>query len=357
MKKKLRFRDLSNGEWFWFESILHWWARTSMAHGPWKKIGPRVYQDEYGNRFKVGSINAPVFRGKEMPSDAFTKNPYRSEHSCRLIKPRKGDHARITRGGVGIVLQRTPKGTMEAQALRYPIDSFTRREAMESCRRRGGMFEAARDNPGLSNQEKILLSAFKSYARLRSHDIPGHMSTVVADLEGKGLIHAVPGMRMTWELTPKGRRFDPYKENPELPASGLLDMAVARSIVREVMEDMPDSHGKRRLEKAIREMEQGLNRIEQSHKGHIDFENPPVEMSRYRENDPGDIHVDIGSHNPPAMEVYRHALQIRAKKKDGRKYYHNFKPGARVLGLSDGSILIKSDKGLPLWKMFPKGGK
>jgi hypothetical protein len=131
----------------------------------------------------------------------------------------------------------------------------------------------------------------------------------------------------------------PGLHNPPLPASALLDLGVARSLVREVYEDMHKAYTEadphvRKLERAIFMLQGAMDRLEMSHRGQVDFSNPPE-----------------------STEVYRNILEIRAKKKNGLKYVHKFKPGSRVFGLPDGSILVKNDKGLPLWKNFPKGAK
>jgi hypothetical protein len=61
--------------------------------------------------------------------------------------------------------------------------------------------------------------------------------------------------------------------------------------------------------------------------------------------------------------VYSQLLRIEAKKgqrhrcdaecvKAGHSYYHDFKPGAVIYGLTDGSIHIVGNRGQRLWKMF-----
>lgn len=60
------------------------------------------------------------------------------------------------------------------------------------------------------------------------------------------------------------------------------------------------------------------------------------------------------SKNPPEelTEIYRNIIEIRAEKKDGRKYRHPFGRGSSIYGLSDGSILVRNRKGKRLWKNF-----
>ena len=55
--------------------------------------------------------------------------------------------------------------------------------------------------------------------------------------------------------------------------------------------------------------------------------------------------------------IYDHLTRIEARKGKhsmfpGERYYHNFKPGAMVIGLPNGDLLIKSSKGKKLWKKF-----
>ena len=58
-----------------------------------------------------------------------------------------------------------------------------------------------------------------------------------------------------------------------------------------------------------------------------------------------------------AVEIYDDILAIEAKKGKkslfkNEKFRHDFKKGAQVLGLDDGSILIRSKRGKKLWKTF-----
>lgn len=61
--------------------------------------------------------------------------------------------------------------------------------------------------------------------------------------------------------------------------------------------------------------------------------------------------------NPPATEIYRNIVEIRAQKADGKLYRHPFGKGSTIWGLPNGTLLIKSRKGKRLWKNFPKGRK
>lgn len=60
--------------------------------------------------------------------------------------------------------------------------------------------------------------------------------------------------------------------------------------------------------------------------------------------------------NPPTV-IYENIEAIDAEKGDDslwpkEKFRHEFKRGTQVLGMKDGSILIKSKKGKKLWKEF-----
>ncbi len=63
-------------------------------------------------------------------------------------------------------------------------------------------------------------------------------------------------------------------------------------------------------------------------------------------------------HNPPGELIYDRLLEIHAQKQHGKfkgeNFVHSFKTGtsAQVLGLNDGSLLIRSTKGKKLWKKF-----
>jgi hypothetical protein len=63
------------------------------------------------------------------------------------------------------------------------------------------------------------------------------------------------------------------------------------------------------------------------------------------------------------VKIYGQLLRIEAKKtqihrcdascrRAGHSYYHDFKPGAVIYGMPDGSIRIVSKTGERLWKMF-----
>jgi hypothetical protein len=61
--------------------------------------------------------------------------------------------------------------------------------------------------------------------------------------------------------------------------------------------------------------------------------------------------------NPPATEIYRNVIEIRAEKKDGKRYVHKFGKGSSIYGLPNGDILIASRQGKKLWKNFEQGRK
>lgn len=98
--------------------------------------------------------------------------------------------------------------------------------------------------------------------------------------------------------------------------------------------DIPWKELKENLRNAMLSIAHAKSYIRHSHSGHFTY-----------------------NENPPATEVYRDIIEIRARKKDGRLYKHNFQPGSTIFGLPDGSILVKSRKGKKLWKDFPKGRK
>jgi hypothetical protein len=116
--------------------------------------------------------------------------------------------------------------------------------------------------------------------------------------------------------------------NPPMPHSALMEIVIALSVVRETYSGRRDVS---ELEKAIRLLENGIEKLRSSHKGKTDW------------------------HNPPATEIYRHVLEIRAEKKDGKRYVHKFGRGSGIFGLPDGTILIASRKGKKLWKNFEQG--
>jgi hypothetical protein len=60
--------------------------------------------------------------------------------------------------------------------------------------------------------------------------------------------------------------------------------------------------------------------------------------------------------NPPAVEVYRNIVEIRAEKKNGERFVHKFSRGSSIYGLPNGNILIASRSGKKLWKNFKTEG-
>lgn len=63
----------------------------------------------------------------------------------------------------------------------------------------------------------------------------------------------------------------------------------------------------------------------------------------------------IAVYNPPAQvagTIYKSAIEIRAKKSGSDlagKYKHIFGKGVRILGLTDGTVLLQHKDGKPLW--------
>ena len=53
-------------------------------------------------------------------------------------------------------------------------------------------------------------------------------------------------------------------------------------------------------------------------------------------------------------EVYADLLYVEARKRDdpGTVYFHEFKPGARIIGRPDGSLTVRSSAGRRLWNYF-----
>jgi len=57
--------------------------------------------------------------------------------------------------------------------------------------------------------------------------------------------------------------------------------------------------------------------------------------------------------NPPEeVEIYRNIIEIKAEKKDGKRYVHRFSPGSAIYGLPDGTLIIRSRHGKRLWDYF-----
>lgn len=183
----------------------------------------------------------------------------------------------------------------------------------------------------LSVPEKVLLSAFKAHARLSMKDIPGHYAEGLANLVNAGLVRPVPGVKATWELTPKGRT---DRGNPPLPGSVYAELSTARTICRELAEELVSTRSEIsvRLDHVSDLLQQAMSGLRESHKGHVDWS------------------------NPPATEIYRDIVEIRAVKPDGKRYVHKFGRGSNIFGLADGSILIRSRKGKRLWKNFKVEG-
>jgi hypothetical protein len=74
-----------------------------------------------------------------------------------------------------------------------------------------------------------------------------------------------------------------------------------------------------------------------------------VTLARSRKNPPS-------GNNPPATEVYRNIIEIRAEKKNGERFVHKFSRGSSIYGLPNGNILIASRSGKKLWKNFNTKG-
>jgi hypothetical protein len=200
-----------------------------------------------------------------------------------------------------------------------------------------------KENPpgALSTSEKVLLSAFKAQGRLSMRDIPGHYSESVADLVGRNLIRPVPGMKWRWELTPAGRR---EKENP--PEWGTMELHRGMKVI-----------GTARLPERVVQ-----------HKG---WQSITYSGKRYQlfGGVRGGYFINLGrpitrqslpeffeKENPPATEVYRNIIEIRAEKKNGERFVHKFGRGSSIYGLPNGNILIASRSGKKLWKNFNTKG-
>ena len=188
-------------------------------------------------------------------------------------------------------------------------------------------------------------------------------------------------------------------QNPPLPASALMDISTAKTTAREV------EAGQRplgNLGTVDHLLDRGLQKLRGSHLGQVDWENPgPGKIRRYRKPTAServdrarelqeelidllirlqnrgvvsmeelnlgyrvlfllkDIPLAISRQhrtNPPATEIYRNIVEIKAIKRDGKRYVHKFGLGSEILGMPDGSILIRSRKGKRLWKNFKVEG-
>jgi hypothetical protein len=121
------------------------------------------------------------------------------------------------------------------------------------------------------------------------------------------------------------------RKNPPLPASALMDISTAKTVVREV--DSGARPPRPALSQADDLLDRGLQKLRGSHLGNVDWS------------------------NPPATEVYRNIVEIKAVKPDGKRYVHKFDSGSHILGLANGDLLIQSRKGKRLWKNFKAGGE
>jgi hypothetical protein len=200
--------------------------------------------------------------------------------------------------------------------------------------------------------------------------------------------------------------------NPPLPASALMDISTAKTVVREV--DSGARSPRPALSQADDLLDRGLQKLRGSHLGSVDWKNPPpieiissdpsktdsskmvlhykltspmgsvkdvekILMTLYpgwravahaslREGThPGVRHAysvtlarskgkPVFGNNPPATEVYRNVIEIRAEKKNGERFVHKFGRGSTIYGLPNGNILITSRSGKNLWKNFNMKG-
>jgi hypothetical protein len=184
--------------------------------------------------------------------------------------------------------------------------------------------------------------------------------------------------------------------NPPLPASALMDISTAKTVVREV------EAGDRTIHPALSQadtlLDRGLQKLRGSHLGNVDWSNPPDALSaterillsafkaqgRLSMRDiPGHYSEGVATlvgrnlirpvpgmkwtweltpagrkekENPPAVEVYRNIVEIRAEKKNGERFVHKFSRGSSIYGLPNGNILIASRSGKKLWKNFKTEG-
>jgi hypothetical protein len=193
-------------------------------------------------------------------------------------------------------------------------------------------------------------------------------------------------------------------KNPPLPASALMDIATAKTTAHEVEEGLRPLGNLGTVDHLL---DRGLQKLRGSHLGNVDWQNPPMQRSDavqiveeiYDELDfllnelhqkkvlasdqhhlfvrvmgrlnrlkhainnkwivnpgPGRIQRYKTRHPQSAVEIYKDIVEIKAIKRDGKRYVHKFGKGSHILGLPDGSILIESRKGKRLWKNFKAGG-
>jgi hypothetical protein len=140
------------------------------------------------------------------------------------------------------------------------------------------------------------------------------------------------------------RRRPKMGANPPLPASALLDLTTAKTIAREIGDDIiPVRPNIGRIDNLL---DRALQKLRGSHLGATDWENPgPGRFKRYKSRE-----------KVAGTEIYKDIVEIKAIKRDGKRYVHKFGLGSHIIGLPDGSILIESRKGKRLWKNFKQGG-
>jgi len=133
-------------------------------------------------------------------------------------------------------------------------------------------------------------------------------------------------------------------KNPPLPASALIDLTTAKTIAREIGDDIiPVRPNIGRIDNLL---DRALQKLRGSHLGATDWENPgPGRFKRYKSRE-----------KVAGTEIYKDIVEIKAIKRDGKRYVHKFGLGSHIIGLPDGSILIESRKGKRLWKNFKQGG-
>lgn len=136
---------------------------------------------------------------------------------------------------------------------------------------------------------------------------------------------AYPGVKHAYGILLKNKA----GKNPPLPASALMDISTAKTVVREV--DSGARPPRPALSQADDLLDRGLQKLRGSHLGHVDWS------------------------NPPATEVYKNIVEIKAVKPNGKRYVHKFGPGSHILGLPNGDLLVQSRKGKRLWKNFETG--